>query len=801
MLILCCVIGDQIRKKQVQPSSAFYKVEIRDKFAYCKLVQQFDLDQKEDITSAEYKFPLDFNSALVGLQVRTPRETIQGFLKEKVEAKKIFDEGKKEGKQVFMAREHDSDPDIVVLQLANILGDDKLTITYDYVTEVSYAGPKGVFYIPTFISPRYRGECIPRPDNKIKCIIEVNNILETVQTATPNITTRFNLADKKMIFEYTSTGIIEKDIEILFDVDIATRSHKFESKGHTFVMTHFMPAIKFEKVEREMVFILDCSGSMEGERIRNSSQAILHCMKLMQADSAEHRFTIIRYGNEPVPVSHRMIKSTNKEKMVEMIALCSNLNADLGGTETHKALQETLKFCKKALLITDGDTSDNESLHKLCSEFIVLNVLGIGSGINRQNITNMARSGHGIALFNQGGSDTTSNVETLFGGLLYPPITSVTTNLDLPASLPTHSLTSGETVSKVIKKNLQTNYPVIPNQFNTIYGMIDGNPYLGELCIKGKNSQCTIDERFPFTSLPDEMKDQLACLIAKRLIQQNPDLDKETVVELATKFNIMTQHTSFVAVSDQKVEIKEPKYSISASTVQEHEGLECCFSLQSASLSSSSFKGGSSSGIYALSAMAAQQNTALQMSHYHIDSISQKGDMVDDLSDTTSPTSPTSASWFTAPMVAVKRMYDQVSGKGVHDVYDKQEPNKGGLIDPRMGSTSIYSTSSPVAVSYDELMKNHFDESTGLFKESVKTYLQVPDEFNTPHLVTLYALSLVKSNCIDSEYRTLINLVADNYSIADFNRFSTMDKKEWSSFLRTKIAVVVTASASSSSSK
>ena len=109
----------------------------------------------------------------------------------------------------------------------------------------------------------------------------------------------------------------------------------------------------------------------------------------------------------------------------------------------------------------------------------------------------------------------------------------------------------------------------------------------------------------------DINQEQLCCIIAKRLLQQNPDLDQTVALNLAIKFNIMSDKTAFVAVSDHVTNIKEDEtnkvvsldgINTLKSLTSYGEMFECCaqidsinmvgdvhvFSLQSASLSSSS---------------------------------------------------------------------------------------------------------------------------------------------------------------------------------------------------------------------
>lgn len=716
------------RTKNVQPTLVNFDVQVDGRISHCRLTQQYDINSTDDIHSTKYKFPLDFNSALYSLTVQTPRETIQGVIQEKIQAQQTFEQGKKEGKQVFLTRQDENDPDICVLEIGNILKNDKLIVTLEYVSEVSYNGNKGVFFIPTFISPRFNGEYIPAAQSNINARIVVNSISGIIQTQTPGITTEFDAVNKRMTFTYTSTGQIEKDIEIMFTVDMSVSAFKFASKSRTFAVVNYLPQVQLQQTKKEIVFVLDCSGSMEGDRIKNSSKAILHIMKLMQSDTNdnknEYKFTVIRYGSECVPVSHRLISSSNKEKMDEMINLCANLNADLGGTETYNALQKALTFGKRCLLITDGDTSDNTNLHELCKQFETLNILGIGDGINRANIVELARCGNGMALFNQGGTDTTSNIEVLFKACLVPIIFGAKTNLDEVPSLPTVSLLTAMFVPKYVPKNVTTHYPIIPNSFNVTYALIDPSSNVDKYVVNAKNEQCEINLEIPFTAPSSSINlDRLACLIAKRLIQQNSNLDKEFAVKLACEFNVMTEHTSLVAVSDHVTNIK-PKDDLNLVIEKMYESYSvnslACFST-AAGLSAS--RNGSLKRSMAFTKQSITNNLSLDD-----DALDYEDDGDDD---------------------------------------DKMDVVENPL-------------------SFDELIREHFDGQTGLCKESIRTLFTIPATFNTPKLLTMYVLLILKTMYTESEYKTFMDMIADNYSITDYNQFATLNVKELKKYINSK---------------
>ena len=119
------------RSVQIQPTSAEYHADVHDRFALCKLKQTFMILSTEDIAEATYQFPVDYNSAFYELIVTTPREKIIGIVKEKNEARNIYETAKKEGRQAFLTEESATDRDIYKLSMGNLLQGDQIVVEYE----------------------------------------------------------------------------------------------------------------------------------------------------------------------------------------------------------------------------------------------------------------------------------------------------------------------------------------------------------------------------------------------------------------------------------------------------------------------------------------------------------------------------------------------------------------------------------------------------------------------------------------------------------------------------------------------
>ena len=512
----------------LQPSSVSYDANIHSGFALCKLVQTYQIGAR-DITEAIYQFPVDYNSAFCELIIRTPREEIRGFVKEKAEANKIYSDAKKQGRQAFLTEESESDRDIYKLSMCNINQGDKIIIEYTYIAELEYSEGSNIFYIPSFISPRYKGISIPDPTHCISSKIRIGNDPAKLQCSMPNIS--ISVENGALVLEHKSKEVLDNDIEIKFNIDYDPKAYKFESSGCTMAMMQFIPQSDTINLgsTKEIVFVLDCSGSMQGDRIENSKKAIIHCLEKMTNES-NYKFNIMRYGCTCQTYSLSMLPNT-KENIAQAINYCQNIKADLGGTETNRALSTCLDICKTAILITDGDTSNNQTLHNLCKKFVCLSILGIGSGINRANIKDAAKNGSGIARFSQNDLDIIKNIDALFKSITKRSIK----NYKIDWANNDNSISSTR--------------PVVFDEYITLYSVLYQNSEINRFTM----AEAGIDMDFCSYNLPFDVK-HIGALVAKRIIQENEISEfftKEKLVDLAAKFNIITEYTSMVAVSNK----------------------------------------------------------------------------------------------------------------------------------------------------------------------------------------------------------------------------------------------------------
>jgi Ca-activated chloride channel family protein len=152
-------------------------------------------------------------------------------------------------------------------------------------------------------------------------------------------------------------------------------------------------------LDQEVFFLLDCSGSMEGDSIREAKSALEISLRALPEGSY---FNIVRFGSQYESL-YRAARELNTSTFEEARTYLTRADADLGGTELFAPLEyilnAPLKRTRRAiLLITDGEVGNEEEIiglmdsHKTSARLFTL---GIGAGPDEYLVKTVARTGGG----------------------------------------------------------------------------------------------------------------------------------------------------------------------------------------------------------------------------------------------------------------------------------------------------------------------------------------------------------------------------------------------------------------------
>lgn len=203
----------------------------------------------------------------------------------------------------------------------------------------------------------------------------------------------------------------DKDFQLYYDlsdkdVGLSIWSYKRPSKDGYFLVT-VSPKIEMAETEysaKDIVFVLDTSGSMLGKKMDQAKKALQYCVaNLGKAD----RFNIIPFSMEARPL-HSSLVTASKAKRQEATEYIDELRPR-GGTAIFEALNTALKMKPKksdgrpfmVVFMTDGEPTIGENADEINPEYIRKSIvkaagttriftLGIGSDVNTKLLNGIA---------------------------------------------------------------------------------------------------------------------------------------------------------------------------------------------------------------------------------------------------------------------------------------------------------------------------------------------------------------------------------------------------------------------------
>ncbi|CAF5080944.1 unnamed protein product, partial [Rotaria magnacalcarata] len=204
------------------------------------------------------------------------------------------------------------------------------------------------------------------------------------------------------------------DRDIILDIELAKgRPSTILAIEQEAVMVSFTPteqdcrlALNKNDINNEFMFIVDCSGSMDGEsKIECARQTLELFLKSLPVGC---QFNIIRFGSEYKTLFNDTTAVFNEENAQKAQQLTKNMKADLGGTELMKPFQwleehsPVQGYARQIFLLTDGEISNvNEVLH-LCRSISTSTRIfsfGLGSSPSRSLVKGLARTTNGRFVF------------------------------------------------------------------------------------------------------------------------------------------------------------------------------------------------------------------------------------------------------------------------------------------------------------------------------------------------------------------------------------------------------------------
>jgi Ca-activated chloride channel family protein len=428
--------------------------------------------KKGDWLEGVYVFPLPETAAVDHLRIKIGERIIEGRIKERAEAKQLYDQAKREGKRTGLVEQER--PNLFTTSVANIGPGEHVTVELEYQDTVRYENEEFQLRFPMAVGPRYipgvpvvvegqdpQGSGTSPDTDRVPDASRITPPIHPPEDGAINplslslsLNPGFPLAKVESPFHPIITiqdqgggyqiGLREDAVPADRDFQLiwhpAPRTEPMatvfteQKDGATYALLMLVPPTqhheKAARVPRDITFIIDRSGSMAGASIEQAKGSLAAALARL---TTQDRFNIIQF-NHTVRSLFSIPQPVTTTAMQQAIRYTEQLTAD-GGTEILPALRQALKSpqdsarLQQIILITDGQVGNEEELFELLHQRVGsrrLFTIGIGSTPNSHLMRKTAETGRGTFTYIGNVNEVKDKLDGLFKKLEHPVLNDIT---------------------------------------------------------------------------------------------------------------------------------------------------------------------------------------------------------------------------------------------------------------------------------------------------------------------------------------------------------------------------------------
>ena len=456
------------------------------------------LEQRFTNTSADwvegvYAFPLPESAAVRRLEMLVGERRILGRIREKAEARKIYTQAKASGRKAALVEQQRGN--LFTNRVANIAPGEVITVTLEYVQQVEFRGGRFSLRLPTTITPRYmpgrpllsqeleseqslsltpahgwavptdqvpdadavsplqhprpRSDAAPINPVEITARLDIGMPLASVDASYHDIA----MSRRAGIYEVKlANGVSEMDRDFVLQWEPVSGSTPTaalfteEVDGTHYGLLMLLPPSPQRAaaaMPREIVFVVDTSGSMGGVSIRQARESLDEALRQLRP---QDRFNIIAF-NSNYRALYRQPAAATPHHIQQATEFVRHLSAS-GGTEMMPALLAALQeqgesdqlreqpALRQVIFITDGAVGNEAALFEQISAQLGRNRLftvGIGSAPNSWFMSKAAQFGRGTYTYIGDVGEVAGKMSALFEQLSRPAAVNI--DVEWPAAV------------------------------------------------------------------------------------------------------------------------------------------------------------------------------------------------------------------------------------------------------------------------------------------------------------------------------------------------------------------------------
>lgn len=526
-----------------------------------------------------YVFPLPEDAAVDHMRMQIGERIIEGQIKEKRQAKQIYTQARKNGKKAGLVEQER--PNIFTTSVANIGPKESIVVEIEYQQIIKYDLGNFSLRFPMVVAPRYiagnthiegfsgsgwasNTDQVPdaaritppvmHPDKGKINPVSININLDS-GFKLGDITSPYHAIDVSRPTD-TRYQIRLAQTDVPADRDFVLNWQAIPGNGpkaalfrqakdaNDYALVMVLPPDRKQSkiLNREIIFVIDTSGSMAGTSIIQAKSALdIALNRLNKGD----RFNIIQFNSRTLQLFHQS-QTVTQSSIQQARAYIYALQAQ-GGTEMSPAIHAALRYqhdtaaVRQVVFLTDGSVGNENELFAIIEQQLGnsrLFTIGIGSAPNSHFMSNAARFGRGTHTYIGNTHEIRQKMIALFDKIERPVLSHI--RIQWPDDISIESwpqkipdLYQGEPLLVTVKARR------LPKQIR-VSGRIAGSDWQAHLSLQGGQQKPGISVLWA--------RRKIAALIDQQRSQKEvQDLRKE-IITTALDHHLVSKYTSLIAV-------------------------------------------------------------------------------------------------------------------------------------------------------------------------------------------------------------------------------------------------------------
>ncbi len=548
------------------------------------VTQRFHNSRTQRI-EAVYVFPLPTDAAVDAMEMRIGARVLRAQIDRREAARARYEQARTEGRRAALLEQER--PNIFTFSVANLDPGADVDVRLHFFGTARYDDHTWEFAMPMVVGPRYiPGERTgntsgtgSQPDTdrvpdasritpaymppgvrsghalSVTVRLHQGAALHDVEALAHEVAVTSGAPGEATVTLVDKDEIPNRDFVLRWSVETpavraSVLAHRADAAHDGYVAVTFEPrhdAPASEIAPRELVFLLDTSGSMQGPPLAAVQAAIVRALTTM---SPSDTFQIIDFADTASSLSPTPLRAT-PENVAQGLAYLGSLEAS-GGTNQLAGIHAALAMpgdpmrVRYVVFMTDGYIGNESEVIALTQREIGsarIFSFGVGSSVNRYLLEEVALAGRGHAEFLRHDEDPTAAVERLYRRIGSPYLTDVQLEwrgLDVRGSFPD----AVPDVSSLEPLTVLARYPRGGTGTLVLRGRLAGRAW-------SQTVPVTLPEREPGAAAlaPLWGRAKIAAL-TRAQHREGRDTLREEITAVALEHHLVSDYTSFVAVDE-----------------------------------------------------------------------------------------------------------------------------------------------------------------------------------------------------------------------------------------------------------